>query len=257
MEEKPYFCRKYRVMQYHVTCNKCKRTFTITSEGGERMRCTCPYCGQPLLVNLPAVVQPVMSPGRSPVRPQRGNDGHLGVRIIMTVLVVLVLGGLGAFGFIEWQRQQESARLELQAQRKAHADSLMRVRARQEAVAAEEQRKEEQRRAVCRFLQSFYEKAVLTDEDPSFYERYLTSYCRQMVFGVDAENSDVDKWTAWWGAFGSMAESPDFAALKQNLRVLPAEGNWYRVRLSQEGITEFRHVKVSTTDGHVLIDDVR
>ena len=104
---------------------------------------------------------------------------------------------------------------------------------------------------------SFYQKAVLEADDPTFYERYLTPYCRQMIFGVDADNNDVDKWSAWWGAFGTTADRPDYEALQRNLNVTPGEGNWYNVRLTQDGTTEYRQIKVSTVDGHVLIDDVR
>lgn len=143
------------------------------------------------------------------------------------------------------------------AQREAHADSLMQVRAQQEAQAADAQRKDAQRQSICKFVKSFYQKAVLEADDPTFYERYLTPYCRQMIFGVDADNNDVDKWSAWWGAFGTTADRPDYEALQRNLNVTPGEGNWYNVRLTQDGTTEYRQIKVSTVDGHVLIDDVR
>lgn len=262
------FLRKHRVMQYHVTCNKCNRAFTITADSGDRMKCTCPYCGQSLLVNLPAMAEPVTPVVQQPVSPSvqlpvtgQGDDDGKGtaVKILLTVLIVLILGGLGVFAFVQWQNKKEAARLELQAQCKAHADSLMQIRAQQEAQEAEAQRVDEQRKSVCNFIKSFYQKAVLVDDvDVNFYERYLTDYCRRMIFGVlEDYESDVEDGTIWWGAFGNTASDPDKIQLLRNLSITPVEGNWYKVRLTQDGATEYRQLKVLTKDGHVLIDDVR
>ena len=108
--------------------------FTITADGSDRMHCTCPYCGQSLMVNLPTMAEPVMSSVQQPIPENNDNKGHnAGMKILITVLIVLLVGGLAAFAFIEWQNQQEAARLEEKAQREAHADSLMQVRAQQEA----------------------------------------------------------------------------------------------------------------------------
>ena len=97
------------MMQYHVTCNKCRRSFTITAEGGDRMRCSCPYCGQTLLVNLPAMAQPATPPVVHPVSGQEDSDGGSpGLKILLTVLIVLVVGGLGAFGFILGRHSRKS-----------------------------------------------------------------------------------------------------------------------------------------------------
>lgn len=247
------------MMQYHVTCNKCRRSFTITAEGGDRMRCSCPYCGQTLLVNLPAMAQPATPPVVHPVSGQEDSEGGSpGLKILLTVLIVLVVGGLGAFGFILWQDRQEAAQQEIRVQRKAHADSLMQVRARQDAQAEEEQRREQQQQAVCRFLRSFYQNAVFIsdDTDPSYYARYLTPYCRQMIFGTGPDDEE-DKWAAWWGAFGNLSNEYDFDELSRNLRITPVVNDWYKVRLSEHGLTETRNIRVKMTDGHILIDDVR
>ena len=61
----------------------------------------------------------------------------------------------------------------------------------------------------------------------------------------------------WWGAFGNTATEPDFYQLQRNLTVEVIDDNWYKVRLSQDGETEYRQVKVLSQDGHILIDDVR
>lgn len=247
-------------MQYHVTCNKCNRAFTITADSGERMHCTCPYCGQPLLVNLPAMASPASPVVQQPAAGQGGKDNRgSGLKILLTVLIVLVLGAAGIFAFVQWQDSQEAARLEKQARLKAHADSLMQIRAQQNAQEAEAQRTEAQRKSVCSFIKSFYLKAVLLDDpDVEFYERYLTDYARRMVFGVASDPDAEDyRWLSWQDAFGNRGVEPDYDQLQRNINVVPAEGNWYKVRLSQNGETVYRHIKVLTQDGHVLIDDVR
>jgi len=79
-----------------------------------------------------------------------------------------------------------------------------------------------------------------------------------MIFGTQgSDETDVDSWTVWWGAFGNTASEPDFQQLQRNLSVVPIDDNWYKVRLSQDGETEYRQVKVQSQDGHILIDDVR
>lgn len=247
-------------MQYNVTCNKCNRSFMITADGNDKMQCNCPYCGQQLLVNLPTLASPVTPTVQQPIMNEdekKGNGSAL--KIILTILIVLILGGLAAFGYIYWDSQKEAAQWALQAHRKAQADSMMQVRAQIEAQEAEAQRQDEKRKGICRFLESFYKKAVLTeDADADFYSRYLTDYCSRMIFGTQSgDDYDNDRWTLWWGAFGNTATEPDFNQLQRNLKVDAIDDNWYKVRLSQDGETEYRQVKVLSQDGHILIDDVR
>ena len=247
-------------MQYNVTCNKCNRTFMITADGNDKIQCNCPYCGQQLLVNLPTLASPVTPSVQQPIMGQ-GEQKESGstLKVLLTILIVLILGGLAVFGYIYWNNQQEAAQQELQAQRKAQADSMMQVRAQIEAQEAEAQRQDEKRKSICRFLESFYKKAVLAeDADADFYSRYLTDYCQRMVFGTqNGDDYDSDQWTVWWGAFGNTASEPDFNQLQRNLKVEAIDDNWYKVRLSQDGETEYRQVKVLSQDGHILIDDVR
>ena len=232
----------------------------ITADGNDKMQCNCPYCGQQLLVNLPTLASPVTPTVQQPVmdEDEKKSSGSA-LKIILTILIVLILGGLAAFGYIYWNSQKEAAQWALQAQRKAHADSVMQVRAQIEAQEAEAQRQDEKRKGICRFLESFYKKAVLTDDaDADFYSRYLTDYCHRMVFGAQGSyDYDVDEATIWWGAFGNTATEPDFEQLQRNLKVVAIDDNWYKVRLSQDGETEYRQVKVLSQDGHTLIDDVR
>ena len=232
----------------------------ITAEGNETMRCNCPYCGQSVFVNLPMQVGSVLpSSQQDNSYQERSNGQGSGLKVLLTVLIVLVLGGLAVFGYVYWENEQEAAQLELEARRKAHADSLMQVRAQIEAQEAEAQKQEERRNGICKFLASFYSKAVLSaDADAEFYSRYLTDYCHRMIFGANSSYSyDTDAWTEWWGAFGNTASEPDFEQLQRNLKVVAVDDDWFRVRLSQDGETEYRQVKVLSKDGHILIDDVR
>ena len=247
-------------MQYNVTCNKCNRSFMITADGNDKMQCNCPYCGQQLLVNLPTLASPVTPTVQQPVMNEDEKKGSgSALKIILTILIVLILGGLAAFGYIYWDSQKEAAQWALQAHRKAHADSVMQVRAQIEAQEAEAQRQDEKRKGICRFLESFYKKAVLTDDaDADFYSRYLTDYCHRMVFGPQGSyDYDVDEATIWWGAFGNTATEPNYEQLQRNLKVVAIDDNWFKVRLSQDGETEYRQVKVLSQDGHILIDDVK
>lgn len=247
-------------MQYNVTCNKCNRSFMITADGNDKMQCNCPYCGQQLLVNLPTLASPVTPTVQQPVMNEDEKKGSgSALKIILTILIVLILGGLAAFGYIYWDSQKKAAQWALQAHRKAHADSVMQVRAQIEAQEAEAQRQDEKRKGICRFLESFYKKAVLTDDaDADFYSRYLTDYCHRMVFGPQGSyDYDVDEATVWWGAFGNTATEPDYEQLQRNLKVVAVDDNWFKVRLSQDGETEYRQVKVLSQDGHILIDDVK
>ncbi len=232
----------------------------ITADGNDKMQCNCPYCGQQLLVNLPTLASPVTPTVQQPITNEdEKKDGGSTLKIILTILIVLILGGLAAFGYIYWNNQKEAAQQALQAQRKAHADSVMQVRAQIEAQEAEAQRQDEKRKGICRFLESFYKKAVLTDDaDADFYSRYLTDYCHRMVFGPQGSyDYDVDEATVWWGAFGNTATEPDYEQLQRNLKVVAVDDNWFKVRLSQDGETEYRQVKVLSQDGHILIDDVK
>ena len=232
----------------------------ITADGNDKMQCNCPYCGQQLLVNLPTLASPVTPTVQQPVMNEDEKKGSgSALKIILTILIVLILGGLAAFGYIYWNSQKEAAQWALQAHRKAHADSVMQVRAQIEAQEAEAQRQDEKRKGICRFLESFYKKAVLTDDaDADFYSRYLTDYCHRMVFGPQGSyDYDVDEATIWWGAFGNTATEPDYEQLQRNLKVVAVDDNWFKVRLSQDGETEYRQVKVLSQDGHILIDDVK
>ena len=65
-----------------------------------------------------------MSSVQQPIPENNDNKGHnAGMKISYNSANSPLVGGLAAFAFIEWQNQQEAARLEEKAQREAHADS--------------------------------------------------------------------------------------------------------------------------------------
>ncbi|WP_459995273.1 hypothetical protein [Prevotella dentasini] len=226
------------------------------------MRCTCPYCSQSLLVRLPrrpvVVSQQAGSSEPHPTaRPLPEKPGGM-ARMLVAVLGVVLLGGGAVAGFVCWQHHEtEEAALE-QRQRKAHRDSVARLQQalRNKAIAEAQARRRQE--STCRFIESFYRKAVLAGGDPTFYGQYLTDNCRVRLFGAPVldERYEAIQRVAWWETFGSLSASPDLSVLAANLRVWPDHDDWYRVRLSQDGVTEFKLVKVVYTDGSFLIDDV-
>lgn len=245
-------------MQYEVTCNKCGRKFMITADGGEEMDCTCPYCSRHFKVSVPLVAKPVSEQTVYPTTAEEEEkSSHLGVTVLVVIFILLLAGAASYFGVMEWKRREAIARQEYLAGRRAHADSLRRVRAQEEATTKKAEQQEKQQQRVARFLVSFYQKAVIPYGDPSFYEQYLTPNCLQILYNGEERNMDVDKWTLWWGLFGMMNQSPNGEELVRNLAATPIADNWYKVRLSQQGETEFRQIKVQLSNGQVFIDDVR
>ncbi len=249
-------------MQYQVTCNKCEKHFFINGEGGKEMRCTCPYCSGQLLVSLPIVAQPIRSRGateQSAVQhpiPSDEQPSSKWLKVFVVFLLLLIAAAGAFYAFTQWRTQQALAQQALAAQRKAHQDSLIAIRAQQDAAEEAAQKKEEEQQRVCRFLTDFYRKAIIPYGDPTFYDKYLTRYCHQLIYSDEAYN-EGDAWQMWWSLFGMMSQSPKEEELISNLTVTPISDNWYKVRLSQGGATEFRQIKVIIEHGQVMIDDVK
>ena len=40
-------------MQFQIACKHCHRPFVIESEGGNTLKCNCPYCGESMIVATP------------------------------------------------------------------------------------------------------------------------------------------------------------------------------------------------------------
>ena len=78
-------------MQYNVTCNKCNRTFMITADGNDKIHCTCPYCGESLLVSLPTLASPVTPSVQQPIMGQEEQKGSgSALKVLLTILIVLI-----------------------------------------------------------------------------------------------------------------------------------------------------------------------
>lgn len=45
-------------MQFQIACKHCHRPFVIESEGGNTLRCNCPYCGESMTVATPQMGVP-------------------------------------------------------------------------------------------------------------------------------------------------------------------------------------------------------
>ena len=45
-------------MQFQIACKHCHRPFVIESEGGNTLRCNCPYCGESMTVVTPQMGAP-------------------------------------------------------------------------------------------------------------------------------------------------------------------------------------------------------
>lgn len=240
-------------MRYQVTCSHCGGCFRINAMSGIELQSACPYCGKKLRIKVPATVEKsTYSFGANKhAQTDRHGKGYRGWIFFLLVLMILFSG---VFGWNFYQKQVEQ---KVMLVRQQHRDSLVQIMRDKAALALMSEKQEHQQRLTCAFLKSFYEKAVLTETNPYSYQHYLTEYCKNMIFGLETESSDADYETVWWGTFGTMAGVVDKKALLANLRVSHDEGEWYKVRLSQAGGTEFRRIKVLKERGKLLIDDVK
>ncbi|GAB6975750.1 hypothetical protein JCM15124A_06570 [Prevotella falsenii] len=202
---------------------------------------------------------------------QGGNDrlSHEGEETIPTkterkrgkglvkVMLLLLFGALlvgGVFSFNKYRQQQEEL---VKIARQHHRDSVMKVREMLQAKALAAQKQEKLRAMAYTFLRSFYLNAVLSGADVTQYEPYLTEGCKQILYGINGNTSDLDKQTAWWGMFGTLSGLENADELSRNLRISHYEGDWYKVRLSQNGESEQRLVKLKQVGNRFLIDNVR
>ena len=258
-------------MEYQVTCNECGKKFQITADSDSTINCTCPYCSHALSVVIPrAMIQgTAVPPIQQPINPQQPITSQQPTssptpqqptstnwtKVLLIVLIVLIVAGIGAFAFIQCNRQKEQNAQEELIRQQVHNDSIMRVRKGLENKAVVDAQTQQRQRAICTFIESFYRKAVLSGNTDGyeFYQRYLTDYCAKMVFGPGTNEG----WEGWWDAFGNGTDEPNLKRLLNNLRVTHDQGDWYNVRLSQNGQTKFRKIKVKIEDGHTLIDDIK
>ncbi|MGP1553359.1 MAG: hypothetical protein ACTTI8_03585 [Prevotella intermedia] len=178
-------------------------------------------------------------------------------RGLVKAVLLLLFGALligGVFSFNRYRQQQEEL---VKIARQHHRDSVMKVREMLQAKAIAAQKQEKMRTMAYTFLRSFYLNAVLSGADVTQYEPYLTEGCRQILYGINENASGLDKQAAWWGMFGTLSGLDNADELSRNLRISHYEGDWYKVRLAQNGESEQRLVKLKQVGNRFLIDNVR
>ena len=97
-------------MQYQVTCKHCHRLFAITSQPGQTVKASCPYCStiatiatpyagqQANETNLHATSYPPQTPSSATQRSfqsqsiRRGSLGLKVVKVYIAVMLILILG---------------------------------------------------------------------------------------------------------------------------------------------------------------------
>lgn len=244
-------------MQYQVTCKQCGGKFQLSVDNVRRISSVCPYCGQKLSVVIPqtiAQVPPVMEAYEvKPTVVQPKKKSGVVSKLLFFVFCLSLLGAALWF----WNDYQATVKTNELRARQLHRDSVMQVRAAIEAKAKAEKELEKKHILVEQFLRSFYTNAVLSDAEPEYYEHYLTENCRKIVFGNIENQVDMDRKAVWWGAFGSISGLKNKEALVRNLRITYNDADWYKVRLSQDGETEFKLIKIKIDNKKILIDDIR
>ena len=115
------------------------------------------------------------------------------------------------------------------AQRKAHHDSLMMIRAKQDAKEQEQQAEDRVYAAVVGKLKNFYLDSVLI-ERPKLHNR---------MFGLQKSTAD------------------ELKLLRNRLQILHDSGDWYKVKLVGLQGTMYRYVKVATYGKEIILEEVR
>ena len=259
-------------MLYQVTCKRCGKKFKISVDNVLRTTSVCPYCGQKLAILIPdkqisttekqtLETQDTSSQNKEEKSSYENKDkkhpasksNKWSRKIIFTLLFAILL--IGSFLSFSWyqQYQKELVRIE----RQHHRDSVMKVREMLQTKLALAQKQKRIQTMACTFLRSFYLNAILSGADVTQYEPYLTNNCKRILYGNDENAFDLDKQSAWWGLFGTLSGLENADELIRNLRVSYYEKDWYKVRLSQNGTTDQRLVKLKIVGNKFLIDDAR
>lgn len=259
-------------MLYQVTCKRCGKKFRISVDNVLRTTSACPYCGQKLSILIPnkqtettdrqALLTQKTSLQNENVRPLsenkytketvKKNNNWFKTIIFILFLSILIVGG---FLYFNWQQQKKKELIRIERQH--HRDSVMKVREMLQAKSVLVQKQKRLQTMACTFLHSFYINAVLSGADVTQYESYLTNNCKRILYGDNENAFDLDKQTAWWGLFGTLSGLENADELIRNLRISYYDKDWYKVRLSQNGTTDQRLIKLKIENNRFLIDDVR
>lgn len=230
-------------MVYEVTCSACGTRYRVTSPGGETRRVACPSCGRRQTVSFPAQKQPQ----------KKSSELRKALWAMLAVLVIgLPAGGYGWYVYDQHQRDERQAFEQRRAARRAHVDSLNRMRALQEKRELDELRQKAQDERVARFLTRFYDETYFGSESPDTWRESLTERCYRKLL-TDGGDATADR-LAWQRLQPSIPDA-DRRELHDNLRVQPRENGWYGVVFRARGMTQTRLVRVVASGGLLLIDD--
>lgn len=238
-------------MKYRAKCNKCGREFNIEAQGGQRVKCGCPYCGKEVTVLLPDVQK------KSDKRRSGGN----GMKVFLVTLFVVIVGlAAGVTLWYVYQQNKNSVMLAeklKEANRKAHRDSLMSIRNAQDNRRHEAEELEIREKSIGNFIKTFYLDAIFGDNSPEIYKASLTPGCLERLAEKLHSHHDDHADETIWHLFAPMGKEHDLPCLRKHLSVSHYMDNWYKVRLVDNGQTEYRYIRALIVDGNVKIDDVR
>lgn len=206
--------------------------------------------------------------GSAPDDNNGNRKGKRGRVILLAVVLGIVVGIAGWLGWQQKQKNDEQARIELKNERKAHMDSLMQLRNHEEAEERAAQQMKENQEDVINFLNEFYQDCLFNDGDPDRYANNISEKCydKLTVMSDDADidtEEDADTTTAInWKLLGPGFESErevkrDLPDLASHFEVEHYHDNWYRVRFSAHGTTEYRQIEAFPYGNKIIINDFR
>lgn len=238
-------------MQYEVRCNNCGHYYHIEGQESNVVNSYCPKCGCPIKVSLPLV-------SSKNCKIEKTSEVSKAIRAALIVIIVgLVLGGGGYWLFLQHQEKEQLSQLQDMRIAKAHQDSLMYVRAQQEAAEQAQSRREERQQYVKAFLHQFYEDGMFGGGNLDNYREDLTETCFQKLKLAAMNTGSNEGELAWWELNPYPQESEEEKVAIGDFRIQPQGDDWYDVSLIVNGTTYTKQVKALLHEGHVLIDDYR
>lgn len=264
-------------MDYKVTCSNCGQQYKLSAEGGQTVWARCPNCGHTMRVNLPAVdgnsstnefhetstgySTPVS--GNGEVNNGKKNGSNHVTNILLALILGILVGGIAWFVWQQKQKNDEQARIELKEARKAHQDSLMALRNQQLAEEQAAQKAEEDKEAVSSFLNQFYD-TWFSNGDMSQFTNNLSEQCYNRLssenFGEEEDDDDTEiDWSMLCPSIGTNNHNTGNANPPSSIKlnITHMDGNWYRIRFTSNGVSEYREIEAIPQNGQVIINDFR
>lgn len=183
-----------------------------------------------------------------------------GIKILIALILGAVAGGAIWFVWQQKQKDDERQRIEQKAARKAHMDSLMALRNQQVAEEQAALKAQQDQKASMAFLRDFYQSVFFDGWDASVYANNLSERCFEKLTGTDTSSDDDTDGDIDWKQLGPGFETrddfkKDLPQLIKNFRITHDHDNWYRVRFSARGLTEYRRIEAFPYKGKVIIND--